>query len=169
MEEIMKTFYVDWHLLVAQAVNFLIVLIVLYIFGVRPLMKLMHERSQRIDEGLKNAEVFDEKLKKIEVDRQQEVKRGRQEAQKIITTAEKDAEDVRRQKIEKAKKETEKIVSDAKVEIFNEKQTMMKELRNELGELILIASGKIAGGAIDKTKHEKLISDVIEELKTTKI
>jgi F-type H+-transporting ATPase subunit b len=165
MEEIIKTFYVDWHLVLAQMFNFVFVLVVLYLFAVKPLMKLMHERSQRIDEGLKNAEAVEEKLKKIEIDRQQEVKKGRKEAQAIILTAEKDAEEVRRQKIDKAKKETEKIVTDAKAEIQNERTKMMHDVRNELGELVMLASGKIASGAIDEKQHEKLISTVIEDLK----
>ncbi len=165
MEKLIETFYIDWKLLIAQGVNFLIVLAVLYYYGIRPLMKLMHDRSQRIDEGLKNAEIIEENLKKAEVEKQKEIKKGRKEGQRIILEAEKEVEEIRRQKIEKTKKETEKIVTEAKVEIHNERQKMMHEVKGELADLVLLASGKIANQTIDEKKHRQLIDDVIEELK----
>lgn len=167
MEKLIETFYIDWKLLIAQGVNFLIVMAVLYYYGIRPLMKLMHERSARIDEGLKNAEIIEENMKKAEIEKQKEIKKGRKEGQQLILEAEKQAEEMRRQKIDKTKKEAEKIVNEARLEIVNQRQKMMHEVKSELGELVLLASGKIASQTIDQKKHQQLINQVIDELKNS--
>lgn len=169
MEELIKTFYIDWKLLIAQAVNFVIVMVVLLYFGLKPLMKLMNERSKKIEDGLKNAELIEEKLKNVEQERQTEIDKGRKEGQKIINESEKEAENLRVAKITKTKSDAEKIVKDAKKEIEFERQKMIQEIKSELGELVLLASDKIASKTIDKKKHKDLIDNVIKELQKTKI
>ena len=57
MEEIIKTFHIDWKLLIAQAVNFAIVVFALYKFAYKPLLKTMNERTAKIEQGLKDAEL----------------------------------------------------------------------------------------------------------------
>ena len=74
---------------------------------------------------------------------------------------------MRRQKIDKTKKEAEKIVNEARLEIVNQRQKMMHEVKSELGELVLLASGKIASQTIDQKQHQQLINQVIDELKNS--
>ena len=55
MDSLISTFHIDWHLIVAQAVNFAIVFAVLYWFALKPLGKLMEERKETIEKGLADA------------------------------------------------------------------------------------------------------------------
>ena len=41
MDELVKTFHIDWKLIIAQTVNFTIVLGVLWYFAFKPLMKVI--------------------------------------------------------------------------------------------------------------------------------
>jgi len=169
MDELIKVFHINWQLLIAQAVNFIIVMLVLMVYAVKPLMKLMEERSKKIDDGLKNAVIIEEQLKKTEVEKAKEIKKGRREAQVIIGQAEKDSEEIRRGKVEKTKKEAEKIVGDAKNEIVSERRKMISEVKSELVDLVMLASDKISNQTINAKQHEKLINDVLDELKTADI
>ena len=49
MDTIIESFHVDFKLLIAQAINFLIVFLVLYYFVFKPLLKVMKERSEKIE------------------------------------------------------------------------------------------------------------------------
>ena len=62
MDSIIDTFHVDLKLLIAQAVNFAIVFVALYYLAFKPLAKTMQNRSQKIADGIKNAEVIAQKL-----------------------------------------------------------------------------------------------------------
>jgi F-type H+-transporting ATPase subunit b len=169
MDELIKTFHIDWKLLIAQGVNFLIVLTVLYFFALKPLMKIMHERAKKIEESLKNADLIETNLKNSEEEKQKKINEGRRAAQTIISDSEKSAEDLRRQKIDKTKAEVEKIIKDAKAEIEQERLKMVHGVKSELGDLVLLASNKLTGATLDEKKHHDLIEKVIEELKKNKI
>src|SRR3989338_1514465 len=57
MESIINTFHIDFKIIFAQIFNFGIVFVVLYIYALKPLNKLMKERSDKIvQEGKKEAE-----------------------------------------------------------------------------------------------------------------
>ena len=169
MEELIKTFHIDWKLLIAQGINFIIVFSVLYYFGLRPLMKLMVDRSKKIDDGLKNAELIEENLSKSEQEKKKAIAEGRKQAQLIIGQSEKDAELVRQEKLAKTKLEAEKIVISAKNEITSERAKMIKEVKSELGELVLLASGKLTADTMTDKQQEKLIDQVLLDLEKTEL
>ena len=56
MDELIKTFHIELNLLVAQIVNFSIVLFVLYRFAYAPILKTLNSRTGKIEKGLKDAE-----------------------------------------------------------------------------------------------------------------
>ena len=66
MEELVKTFHIDAGLLLAQLVNFLIVLVVLYKFAYKPILKTLNDRTGKIEKGLKDAEDAQIKLAEME-------------------------------------------------------------------------------------------------------
>jgi F-type H+-transporting ATPase subunit b len=169
MDDLIKTFHIDWRLLIAQAINFTIVLVVLGIFAMKPLVKLMKDREEKITKGLSDAEKMEEKLKQVEKDREIEVKKGRQEAQTIIGKAEKQGDEARQDRLAKAQKEVEKIIGDARGQINAERELMVKGVKDELGGLVSLALNKIASSSIDEKAHKKLIEEAIADLKKAKV
>jgi F-type H+-transporting ATPase subunit b len=166
MEDLIKTFHIDWHLLVAQSINFLIVLLVLAFFALKPLTKMMREREERIAQSIKDAEIIDERLKEIADDREKEIGKGRAEAQKILVNTEKEMETLRAEKKAEIKKELDKLLLVAKNQVKEEKRKMMKEIKEELGEILELALHKVTAEAIDEKTHKKLIEKAIEDLKS---
>lgn len=169
MDDLIKTFHIDWRLLIAQSVNFVIVIVVLGVFALKPLVKLMKEREEKIKKGITDAEKIDEKMVEIKKEREVEVKKGRKEAQQIISKSEKQGEDVRIEKVTKAQKEVEKIITDARAQISAERSLMLKDVKDELGGLIALALGKISSDSIDGKKHKKLIEQTIADLKDSEL
>ncbi|MEJ0002153.1 MAG: hypothetical protein WDN09_03200 [bacterium] len=55
MDEFISTFHIDWKLMLAQAVNFGLVFVALYLIAAKPLRKLIQDRGQEITTGLENA------------------------------------------------------------------------------------------------------------------
>ena len=66
MESIISTFHIDWKIIIAQVINFAIVFVVLYIFALKPLSKLMKERSEKIAKGIDDAKTNAKLLDEIE-------------------------------------------------------------------------------------------------------
>jgi F-type H+-transporting ATPase subunit b len=62
MSELFSQLGIDWRLLLSQAANFLLLLIVLRIFAYQPILKLLKDRRAKIEAGLVKAKEADERL-----------------------------------------------------------------------------------------------------------
>ncbi len=165
MDELVKTFHIDWKLLIAQIVNFGIVLGVLWYFAFKPLMKVMNNRTHDIEKSLKNAEEIEKKLKEAETTKEKIVLEAKKEAQIIMETVHKESDKAREEKIQATRQEVEQIVSKTKVEIAAEKDKMVKEVKAEVADLIVVASSKILEKNIDKESNKKIINDTLNKVK----
>lgn len=73
---------IDWKLLLAQVVDFVIVLLVLKRFAYQPMLKLLDERTAKIEKGLADAEHAGQKLSEIET--KEDIAEARTEAKRIL-------------------------------------------------------------------------------------
>ena len=165
MGEVISTFHVDVRLLIAQAVNFAIVFIVLYYFGIRPLMKILIERSKKIENSLKNASMIEKELKATESNREEIMRQARQEASALLTEVEHKGEGRKKEMMTKAKEEIEKIVSKTKEDLEIEKKIMLKHVKEEAGELIVSAMEKVLSKKMTGEDDKKVIEAAIKEIK----
>ena len=69
IEQIARTFGVDWPHLLAQIVCFGIVCGVLYFLAYKPILTMLEARRQQIASGLANAEKIRAELARIEAER----------------------------------------------------------------------------------------------------
>jgi len=166
MDELIKTFSIDWKLIIAQMVNFTIVIIVLGVYALKPLTKMMAEREARIKKSLSDAEEIEKRLQEIAEQRENEIKLGRKEAQVLLAAAEKTGEELKAKKIQKTNAEVEKIIMSAKEQIAAERDLMVKEVKDELAGLVTLALDKISRNTINDKTHKKIIEKTIEEMRT---
>ncbi|MFA5318547.1 MAG: F0F1 ATP synthase subunit B [Patescibacteria group bacterium] len=165
MGEVISTFHVDIRLLIAQAVNFFIVFAILYYFAVRPLMKVLAERSKKIENSLKNAEQIEKELANAEKKREEVIRQAKREANEILSEVEKKGEERKKEMMAKAKEEIEGIVNKTKEDLNIEKQITLKHIKNEAAEMITSAMEKILGKKMNGDIDESYVRKVIEDVK----
>ena len=169
MEELVHKLGINWKLLIAQAVNFAIVLFVLHRYVYKAILKMLHQRQDKIEKSLKDAEKVEENLKKSKIERENQIALGRKEAEKIIAESGRRSEEIKTKKTGEARSEAEAIIKDAKARIRMERQSMLDEVKGELGNLVLLASRKVTKGAVDEIAHKRLINEAIADLKKAEI
>jgi F-type H+-transporting ATPase subunit b len=157
MDELIKTFHIEVNLLIAQIVNFSIVLFVLYKFAYGPILKTLNERTSKIEKGLKDAEETQKKLKEIAQKEKEIITNAKKEAQEIIRKSEDEAKKNAEMITMEVKEKTDKAVADAKNMISQEKNKMMAEVKSDIAELVAAATGKIIEEKIDAVKDKELI------------
>jgi len=165
MDELVKTFHIDWKLLIAQIINFGIVLAVLWFFALKPLMKLMNKRSQDIEKSLQDAKEVERKLREAEETKGKVILEAKQESQIILERTAKEAEKIREEKLLETRQEVEKIVQKTKADLLLEKEKMVREAKEEVGGLIIAASSKIIGKNLDNETNKKLIEETVKQVK----
>ncbi len=110
MSQLLSQLGIDWHLLLSQAVNFLLLLIILRFVVYKPLLKLLHDRRARIEEGLAKAKEADERLHDANVIGLGKIKEAEAHAVKILQKTEQDAKALEAKLIAEARrKEAEEM------------------------------------------------------------
>src|SRR6516162_4214286 len=114
IEQIARTFGVDWQHLIAQIISFCIVCALLYRFAYRPVLAALNDRRQRIADGLANAEKIKAELAGIEARRQEMLAEVNAEATRLIEEARAAAKRVQEQETQKASVAAVQIVLKAR-------------------------------------------------------
>ena len=162
MEELVRTFHIDASLLLAQFVNFAIVLLVLYKFAYKPILKTLNDRTEKIEKGLKDAEDAQKKSAEMEKREKEVLGKAKEEGQKIITAAEVTARKNKEELLLETKQQAEKLLAEAGKKIEEEKSKMIADVRSEVAGLVVMATEKILGEKIDADKDRELIKKSIQ-------
>ena len=143
MESIVSTFHIDWKIIIAQAINFLVVFVVLYVYALKPLLRLMMERGDKILKGIHDAKKNEEVLKTSKEEYEKILVQAKSEANKIFHDAKKEAETKKIAMMEDAKKEVATIIENGKKTMEAEKVKIMEEAKKEIVALSMLATEKI--------------------------
>ena len=163
MDSLIETFHLDVKAIIAQLVNFAIVFSVLWFFALKPLTKMMRERTGKIEKGLLDAKKNEEKLIALEEDRKKVIADAKKQGLAVLEEASKKAEQERQEAIEKTKKEVAGIIQKGKEQLVSEKTKVVSETKAEIGNLIVAATDKLLGEALTKEMDEKLTHKIIKE------
>jgi F-type H+-transporting ATPase subunit b len=155
---------IEGKLFIAQLVNFGIVIFVLWKLAYKPLLKMMDERTKKIEQGLKDAEASAGSRKLAEDDRTTIVAEARRAAKDIMDQAAILAARERQEATVRTKAEVEKIVSHGKETIRAEKDKMMLEAKAEVGSLVALATERVLRAKLNATADAKLIENAISDV-----
>jgi len=161
--ELLTKLGIDWRLLIAQLVNFLILVFILYKFLYKPVLKMLDGRKEKIEKGLRDAEQLGVELEKTKALQAEEIKKAKQEAREIIEEAERRAEVAGAETKLKTKTEVEKLISAAKTQIVEEKDKMMGEVKKEAATFVIAIAEKVIGKTIDAKIQKNLIEETIRD------
>ena len=159
--ELLNNLGINGSLLLAQLINFGILLFVLYKFAYGPVLKILEERTKKIEKGLKDAESSHKKLAEISEKESAVLVEARKNAQEIIKKSEevavKNAEGI----VMLAKEQSDKLLEDAKKQIKQEKAKILAEVKTEVANLVMLATEKIIDEKLDSVKDGILIKKAI--------
>jgi F-type H+-transporting ATPase subunit b len=158
------TLGVNWKLFLAQLVNFAVVLFVFWKWVVKPLGKTLTDRQNKIESGLKNATHMEEEKQKFDEWKVMEMQKVRGEAEKMLKMATETADKVKQEMVTNAQEQSTKMIEQAKAAIEQEKTQMLKEVRTNVADLVILASEKILRSKLDTKKDHELVRDSVKEI-----
>ena len=149
--------------LLAQIINFVLLLLILRAVAYKPILNMLETRKQKIQESLDYAE----NAKKQAAEQQKEFDRkladARREAQAAATVAAQAGEKERAVILAQAREDARKMIEQAKEQIEYERKQMLAELRQEVVQLSLLAAEKVVSQSLDEQVHHRLINDFLTQ------
>jgi F-type H+-transporting ATPase subunit b len=148
---------------IVASLNFVVFLTLLYSFGLGPVSRMLAERRQRIEQGLKDAEDARRARESAEQERVQALTDARREANEIINRAQRVAQEARDADIAATRQELERIRERATADLEAEKQRAIADLRAEVADLALAAAGKVVGESMTDARQRRLVEEFLAE------
>jgi F-type H+-transporting ATPase subunit b len=154
---------INLPVLLAQTVNFIVLLVLLRLVAYKPILKMLDERKARIQEGLSAAERGKESAAEAEKESAAALEAARREGQTIVQNAQQASQRLQEEGRVEAVRQQEAILERARAEIAQERDAAISELRREFAELTIAAAEKIIGQSLDRNAHQRLIEQALAE------
>lgn len=164
MSELFGQLGINIPMLLAQAVNFAVLLVVLTLFVYKPLIKALKERREKIEFGIRGSELAEIKLAEAELIKEGKIKEADKQAVKIIGQAEGRANKRGQDIVASAHLKGETILKEAKIISERKKLEELENLSREASRLVSEAIAK----AVNSNPNEvdkKLVEQAVGLLK----
>ncbi len=158
--EIFNKLGIDFKILIAQLVNFFLLLYILQRFLYKPLFALMKKREEKIKLGLENTVKIQEKMEKVEKDIQEKMIKTNQQINAMLTKAKKESDERKGDLLEKAKREIETQKKETRDYIEAEKKKIGEEVLREVSPLIVEIAAKFLTQKVDNQDKQLWIKEI---------
>ena len=164
IEEIARTFGVNWTHLTAQIVSFGIVCAVLYRLAYTPILRMLEARREQIAGGLANAEKIKAELDRSQAQRQEVMAQAHAQAAVFIEEARASAARLLDQETRKAIAIAQLITDRAREAAARDHERMLAELKREVGRLVVRATGVVTGKILTPEDHRRLAEEAAKQI-----
>lgn len=149
--------------LVAQLINFTILLILFSWIFKKFLFPMLDERKRRIEEGLQASEEAKQRLSQTEQEIANELDKARQEGQQLVAQAQQVSSRIQEEARQQARADAENLLERARSEIQLERDAAIADLRKEFADLTITAAERVIKKSLDPAAHRELIEEVLAQ------
>ena len=159
-----ETFGFNVWLFLSQVISFAVVALLLRAFAYKPILKVLEERRQRIEEGQLNAEKIKQQLAEAEKRHAEILAKANEQAQKMIDEARQSAGVLADRKQQEAVAAAEQILAKAREASAIEHERTMADLKRELGRLVVETTAKVTGKVLTPDDQKRLQEEANRQL-----
>jgi F-type H+-transporting ATPase subunit b len=154
-----------WQELVLGTIAFGIVCFVLMKFVFPQMEKTFAARVDAIEGGIKRAETAQAEANELLEQYRAQLAEARTEAARIRDEARADAEGIRQDILTTAREESERIIAAGHDQLAAQRESILRQLRSEVGSLAVELAGKIVGESLaDEARSRATVDRFIAEL-----
>lgn len=143
MSELFAAFGINWQLLLVQAINFGLLLFVLWYFLYTPILKLIDDRQKKIADGVKTAEAADRKLADAKTEGEGIVGGAAREAEALVISARSRADEKGNEIVKAAEARANSVLEEANARAEEAKRMALSESSKEIARAAVLAAEKI--------------------------
>ena len=157
-------FGVDWKLLVAQAVNFFILLVILKKFAYGPIVKMLDARRAKIEEGIAASEASKKKLAEAKEHEAIILLKANEKALSVVGEAEKEADMQARHILDAAHTKSEQVIASGQKRLEEERLELAADVQGNAENLIKLSLERVIGKLEPEERDRLLIAEALREL-----
>ena len=157
-----------WEEMVIGTIAFALLCFVLMKFVFPQMEKTFKARVDAIEGGIRRAEERQAEADELLEQYKLQLAEARTEAARIRDEARADAAGIRDDMLTKAREESDRVIAAGKEQLVAERQTIVREVKAELGAIAVDLASRIVGEALaDEARRKGTVERFLSELETT--
>lgn len=166
--EILNNFGFDPVILVAQIVNFLIILYLLKRFLYKPVLSMLKKRKETVEEGLRQAEEARITLEKTIEEEKKILTKAQDEAKKIIEETKKQSLLLSQEAETNTKEKIEKMLLEARQKIEEEEKEIEAKLSKKLTNIAVGILQKSLERVFSEKEQKQIVEKALKQIRNTR-
>ena len=154
-EKIISQFGIDYPLLIAQCINFIIVASAIWFFAFKKILSTIKDREKQIADSLKNADKIKLELEQTQQKQQDTLNEASMEAKKTVSVAQEHAKSLLEAQKEEARQEADAIIAKAKSAMELERQNVLNDARQEIASLVILATSRVLDRELNDDERKR--------------
>ncbi len=166
MDVLLEKLGVDWKLFLAQAANFLLLLVILRAVAYRPLLEIMKKRRQKIEEGMAKAQEADTRLREVDQIAARKMRETEAASVTLLKKTESEAKVLEAKLLEEVKRKEAEALRDAELAAAARGKEMLRETERRAASLVKAAIVKTVAlkpEAVDDALIEQAVAEASRE------
>jgi F-type H+-transporting ATPase subunit b len=155
---------INFFWVLVSTLNFLVFFAVVYQVALKPVGRMLAERRDRIEQGLKDADAARRDREAAADQRQAILAEARRDASEVIARAQRLADETREQGLGETRAEIERLREQALTEIDAERQRAIADVRAQVADLALMAAGKVVGETMTAERERRLVEEFLAQV-----
>ena len=152
-----------WAFLI-QLLALIVMIIIFFIFGYKPVKKILNKRKDHIESQINEAEKKNELANKTQFEANNNLIESRKKADQIVSEAKDIAKTESRKIVDATNVEVAKMKQSADEDIASKKEAAKEDIRKEIVNVALDASKEIIQREISDEDNRKLVDDFLKEM-----
>lgn len=156
---------IDWFTVIAQIINFLILLFLLRRFLYGPIINAMHAREERVVSRLEDARRQQEAAEQEAADYRQKQRELEQQREARLQEAEESAHQRRQELMEEARAETDRLRANWHAALEQSKESFLRDLRQRTGEQVTAIARRVLHDLAAADLEQQIIQVFLQRLR----
>lgn len=143
MEQLIEAFGIDAKLITIQIINFAILVVALSYFLYGPLLRVLKERKEKIEQGLADADAAAQARVAADAEKAAVLASAHEEATAVAARAKAHAATIAEEEAAKAQAKAAEVIANAEKAALALKEKLQKESEAEIAKVAILAAEKI--------------------------
>lgn len=133
-----------------------------FLFG--PVMKMIKDRQQEIDDMYQKADRSQKQAAQLQAEYEDKLSVATQTSDRLVKEAMARGKNREEEIVRQANEEADAIRQKASADIAREKKKALNDAKDEISSLAMEIAGKVVGATLDATQQQQLVDSFLEEL-----
>jgi F-type H+-transporting ATPase subunit b len=163
MSGLLSSLGIEWKSLIAQLINFGILVFVLWKLVYKPILKVLDDRAQMAKDAAEKSSSIESKMEEMKLREEEILAKARASGEKLVKDAEGAAANLKKKLSDEATVSAQKIVNDAEARMRSENEKFQSELKKEIVSIVASAIEATVGKYLDRDAKHKLAEEASKE------